>query len=136
MPIQTIQQIYTNNTQTYDFEEDSEPFPHKITQTHQMKVIMDTGATFTMLPGQYEFAWTNKKPCVHTIEGCFKGGGRTDKNTEIGEMHALITLDNGEVRRAIIPEAIAIPMGMANSYLLAATPFLLAAQINLHTSEA
>ena len=41
-------------------------------------------------------------------------------------MHALITLDNGEVRRAIIPEAIAIPQGMANSYLLAATPFLLA----------
>jgi hypothetical protein len=41
-------------------------------------------------------------------------------------MHALITLDNGEVRRTIIPEAIAIPKGMANSYLLAATPFLIA----------
>ncbi len=52
--------------------------------------------------------------------------GRTDKDTEIGEMHALITLDNGEVRRAIIPEAIAIPQGMANSYLLAATPSLIA----------
>jgi hypothetical protein len=44
-----------------------------------MEVIMDTGATFTMLPGQYDFAWTNKKPCVHSIEGCFKEGGRTDK---------------------------------------------------------
>ena len=62
-----------------------------------MEVIMDTGATFTMLPGQYEFAWTSKKPCVHTIEGCFKGGGRTDKNTEIGEMHALIA-NNGQWR--------------------------------------
>jgi hypothetical protein len=27
MPIQTIQQIYTNNTQTYDFEEDSYSIP-------------------------------------------------------------------------------------------------------------
>jgi hypothetical protein len=41
-------------------------------------------------------------------------------------MRALITLDNGEVRRAIIPEAIAIPQGMTNSCLLAATPFLIA----------
>jgi hypothetical protein len=93
-----------------------------------MEVIMDTGATFTTLPGQYDFAWTNMKPCIHTIDGCFKGGGRTDKHTEIGEMHALITLDNGEVRRAIVPEAIAIPQGMANSYLLAAIPFLIASQ--------
>ena len=69
-----IPRVYTNNTQTYDFDDDSAPFPHKSIQTHQMEVIMDTGATFTMLPGQYDFAWTNKKPCVHTIEGCFKGG--------------------------------------------------------------
>jgi hypothetical protein len=86
---------------------------------------MDTGATFTMLPGDYDFAWTNRSPCLHIIEGCFKGGG-TNKDTEMGEMHALITLDNGEVRRAIIPQAIALPPGMANSYLLAVTPFLLA----------
>jgi hypothetical protein len=33
----------------------------------------------------------------------------------MGEMHALITLDSGEVRRAIIPQAIALPQGMANS---------------------
>jgi hypothetical protein len=46
-----------------------------------MEVIMDTGATFTMLPGQYEFAWTNKKPCLHTIEGCFKGGYLQAKQT-------------------------------------------------------
>ena len=78
-----IPRVYTNNTQTYDLDDDSEPFPHKSIQTYQMEVIMDTGATFTMLPGQYDFAWTNKKPCVHTIEGCFKGGGRPDKNTEL-----------------------------------------------------
>ena len=44
----------------------------------------------------------------------------------MGEMHALITLDNGEVRRLMIPQAIAVPQGIANSYLLAATPFLIA----------
>ncbi len=44
----------------------------------------------------------------------------------MGEMHALITLDSGEVRRVIIPQAIALPRGMANSYLLAVTPFLIA----------
>jgi hypothetical protein len=78
-----------------------------------------------MLPSEFDFAWTNKTPCLHTIEGCFQGG-RTTKDTEIGEMHALITLDSGEVRRVIIPQAIALPPGMANSYLLAVTPFLIA----------
>jgi hypothetical protein len=78
-----------------------------------------------MLPSEYDFAWTNKTPCLHTIEGCFQVG-RTTKDTEIGEMHALITLDSGEVRHAIIPQAIALPSGMANSYLLAVTPFLIA----------
>jgi hypothetical protein len=85
---------------------------------------MDKVATFTMLPGEYDFAWTNKTPCLRTIEGCFKGG-RTNKDTEMGEMHALMTLDSSEVRRAIIPQAIALPPGMANIYLLAATPFLI-----------
>ncbi len=44
----------------------------------------------------------------------------------MGEFHALITLDSGEIRRAIIPEAIALPEDIANSYLLATTPFLIA----------
>ena len=78
-----------------------------------------------MMPGQFDYAWTELTPCLHTIEGCFKGVG-TDKDTQMGEFHALMTLDSGEVRRAIIPQAIVLPKEIANSYLLAATPFLIA----------
>ena len=51
--------------------------------THQIDVIFDTGATFSMMPGQFNFAWTALTPCLHTIEGCFKGVG-TDKDTQMG----------------------------------------------------
>jgi hypothetical protein len=78
-----------------------------------------------MLPGQFVFAWSELKPCLHTIEGCFKGVS-TDKETQMGEFHALVTLDSGEVRRAIIPQAIVLPQDIANSHLLATTPFLIA----------
>jgi hypothetical protein len=94
---QTSPTSLTNNTQSYTFNEAVAQPPHTRKTTHQINVIMDTGATFTMLPGSYDFAWTNRSPCLHIIEGCFKGGG-TNKDTEMGEMHALITLDNGEVR--------------------------------------
>ncbi len=40
---------YTNNTQSYEFEEEVLNTDTRIT-THQIEVIMDTGATFTMLP--------------------------------------------------------------------------------------
>ena len=106
--------------QTYDFPE-SLPDNNPSITTHQIDVIFDTGATFSMLPGHFEFAWTELKPCLHTIEGCFKGVG-TDKETQMGEFHALFTLDSGEVRRAIIPQAIVLPQDIANSYLLATTP--------------
>jgi hypothetical protein len=86
---------------------------------------MDTGATFSMLPGHFEFAWTSLKPCLHIIEGCFKGGSTNDQ-TQMGEFHALLTLDSNEVRRIMIPQAISLPLNMANSYLQAATPFLIA----------
>jgi hypothetical protein len=93
--------LYTNNTQSYEFEEKILNTDTRIT-THQIEMIMDTGATFTMLPRQFDFTWTDLKPCLHTIEGCFEGSGTNDE-TEIGEFHALITLDNGETRRLIIP---------------------------------
>ncbi len=107
---------YTNNTQAYEFEEEIDN-PDTLQTTQQLTVIMDTGATFTMLPSQYEIAWTNLTPCLHTIEGCFKGSG-TNTDTKIGEFHALITLGNGETRRLIIPQAIAVPPTLANTYLL------------------
>jgi hypothetical protein len=77
-----------------------------------------------MLPAQFTFAWTNVRPCLHRISGCFKGGEQ-DHN-EIGEFHALLTLDSGETTRAIIPEAILAPAATTNTYLLAHIPLLMA----------
>ncbi len=86
-------EVYTNNVQTYDFPETLPDNNHNIT-THQIDVVFDTGATFSMLPGLFEFAWTELKPCLHTIEGCFKGVG-TDKETQMSEFHALFNLVKG-----------------------------------------
>ena len=115
---------FTNNPQQFGFKEELEEDTKPMT-TYQIDVILDTGATFSMMPAQFDFAWTSLQKCLHTVEGCFKGA-RTDDNTQMGEFHALITLDSGEIRRAIIPQAIALPKHIANSYLLATTPFLIA----------
>ncbi len=48
-------EVYTNNLQTYDFPE-ALPENNPSITTHQIDVIFDTGATFSMLPGQFEFA--------------------------------------------------------------------------------
>jgi hypothetical protein len=44
----------------------------------------------------------------------------------IGEFHALLTLDSGEIKRIIIPECVQIPAGMSSTNLLADTAFLMA----------
>ena len=75
-----------------------------------------------LLPAQFTFAWSNVRPCLHRISGCFKGGEQD--NNEIGEFHALLTLDSGETTRAIIPEAILAPAATTNTYLLAHIPLL------------
>jgi hypothetical protein len=48
---------YTNNTVNYDFTEEAPLQDQRIT-TYQIEVIMDTGATFSMLPENFQFAWT------------------------------------------------------------------------------
>ena len=45
---------------------------------------------------------------------------------QIGEFHGLLKLDNDEVVRLIMPEAIALPPGTSTTYLLSDTQFLLA----------
>ncbi len=44
----------------------------------------------------------------------------------IGEFHALLTLDSGEIKRIVIPERVQIPAGMSSTNLLADTAFLMA----------
>jgi hypothetical protein len=45
---------------------------------------------------------------------------------EIGEFHALLTLDSGETTRVIIPEAILVSTATTNTYFLAHVPLLMA----------
>jgi hypothetical protein len=71
---------YTNNTQTYNFQEEI-PLQEERLTTYQIEVIMDTGATFSMLPGHFHFAWKNLQPCLHTIEGMFQRKQHKRRNT-------------------------------------------------------
>ena len=89
-----------------------------------MDIIYDTGAAISMMPAQYTHAWTNSRPCLHTLTGCFNG--QSESNLMIGEFHALLTLDSGEIKRIIIPECVQIPEGMSSTNLLADTAFLMA----------
>jgi hypothetical protein len=76
-----------------------------------------------MMPAEYHYAWANLRECLHVLTGCFTG--QTESHLQIGEFHAIITLDSGETRRVIIPECIQIPKGMSNTYLLADTACLM-----------
>jgi hypothetical protein len=77
-----------------------------------------------MLPLDFDFVWVNVRDSLHIISGCLK---RTaEKYTQIGEFHALITLDTEKTKRAIIPEAILIPSTRTNTYLLAHASLLMA----------
>jgi hypothetical protein len=120
------QNEHSNNTQeyllntTHSLYENQDP----PVQTQQIDVLHDTGASIKMLPSDFEFAWTNVRASLHTISRCLKG--TAEKYTQIGKFHALITLDTGETKRAIIPEAIVIPSTHTNTYLLAHSPLLMA----------
>jgi hypothetical protein len=87
-------------------------------------VIMDTGAALSMFTGSEPTAWTNLRPCLYSITGCFRGEKHTD--LQMGQFHGIVTLDSGEVVRVIIPESVYIPPEISHSCLLANTPFLMA----------
>jgi hypothetical protein len=61
---------------------------------------------------------------MYTIVGCLVG--ITLNDLQIGEYHGIMTLNNGETVRIIIPEAVQLPPNTAHSNLLANTAFLLA----------
>ncbi len=112
-------QEYTLDTEHSLYENQDKPV-----KTQQIGILHDTGASITMLPSDFEFAWTNVRDSLHIISGCLMG--TAEKYTQIGEFRALITLDRGETKRAIIPEAILVPSTRTNTYLLAHAPLLMA----------
>ena len=120
------QNEHSNNTQEYTLDTEHSLYENqdKAVQAQQIDVLHDTGASITVLPSDFEFAWTNVRDSLHTISGCLKG--TAEKYTQIGKFHALITLDTEEIKRAIIPEAILIPSTRTNTYLLAHAPLLMA----------
>ena len=102
-------------------------YPHQDQPISKQPIdlLYDTGASITMLPLDYTPAWKNLRPCLHQLTGCFAKEGTAD-DLQIGEFHGLLKLDNDEVVRLIIPEAIALPPGTSTTYLLSDTQFLLA----------
>jgi hypothetical protein len=119
------QNEHRNNMQEYTLDTEHSLYENqdKPVKTQQIDILHDTSA-ITMLPSDFEFAWTNVRDSLHTISGCLKG--TAEKYTQIGEFHALITLDTEETKRAIIPEAILITSTRTNTYLLAHAPLLMA----------
>ena len=85
---------------------------------------MDTGAALSMFTGSVTSAWTNLRPCLNSISGCFSGERHSD--LQMGQFHAIMTLDSGEAVRVVVPESVFIPTGLSHSCLLANTPFLMA----------
>jgi hypothetical protein len=117
----------TNNAQEIQLQADHSLYPNQDKPTQQqIDIIYDTRAAISMMPAQYtRHAWTNSRPCLHTLTGCFIG--QSESNLMIGEFHALLTLDSGEIKRIIIiPECVQIPAGMSSTNLLADTAFLMA----------
>ncbi len=47
------------------------PNPPSLPQT--IEVLHDTGASISMLPADFSSAWTNVRPSLHRLSGCFKG---------------------------------------------------------------
>jgi hypothetical protein len=90
------------------------PNQDKPLRTQPIELLYDTGASITMLPLDYAPAWRNLRPCLHQLTGCFTTEG-TYNDLQIGEFHGLIKLDNGEMIRIIIPEAIALPSEMSTT---------------------
>jgi hypothetical protein len=113
-----VQDIILNSPHSL-YHNPDKPLPPQV-----VDVIYDTGAAISMLPEEYTYAWANLRECLHTLTGCF--AGTQESNLQIGEFHGIITLDSGETRRVIIPECIQIPPGLATTYLLADSAFLLA----------
>jgi hypothetical protein len=91
---------------------------------NDIHVIMDTGAALSMFTGSVPSAWTNLRPRLYSITGCFRGERHSDM--QIGQFHGIITLDSGEAVWVVVPESVCIPTGLSHSCLLANTPFLMA----------
>jgi hypothetical protein len=125
-PSPNITETIQNNVQDITIQSDHLLYtnPERPLKPQTIDLIYDTGATISMMPAQYSYAWRNLRDCLHSLAGCFTG--HTKSHLQIGEFHGIITLDSGETRRAIIPECIQIAPGLSNTYLLANTAFLMA----------
>jgi hypothetical protein len=125
-PIYEADEKRHNNVQEISLDTDYYLYqsPDKPLQNQPISIIYDTGAAISMLPADCTHAWRNLRECLHTLTGCF--AGHSESNLMIGEFHGILTLDNNETIRVIIPECIQIPTGLSNTYLLSDSAFLMA----------
>ena len=54
-----------------------------------LHVIMDTGASLSMFTGSMSRAWTNLRPCLYSVTGCFRGERHSD--LQMGQFHGIVT---------------------------------------------
>jgi hypothetical protein len=96
----------TNNVQEVILHTDYHLYPNQdqCLTTQALPFIYDTGAAISMISSDPAWAWTNLRDCMYNIGGCF--AGPTFKDLKMGEYHGVITLDNKEAVRAIIPESV------------------------------
>jgi hypothetical protein len=120
------QHVLHNNAQEIELETSYHLYhnPNQRVTHQQHEFLYDTGAGLTMISGNPAWAWRNLRECMYTLGGCFIG--ITLNDLQIGEYHGIMTLNNGETVRIIIPEAVQLPPNTAHSNLLANTAFLLA----------
>ena len=116
----------TNNVQEINLNTEYSLYPNQdqCLTTQALPFIYDTGAAISMISSDPAWAWTNLRDCMYTIGGCF--AGPTFKNLQMGEYHGILTLDNTEAVRVVIPEAVQLPGHLSHSNLLANTPYLMA----------
>ena len=65
------QNEHSNNAQDYLLDTEhclyENPDKPQHILSHTIEVLHDTGASISMLPSDFDFAWTNTRDCLHTI---------------------------------------------------------------------
>jgi hypothetical protein len=83
-PVRNLTEDDVNPHELYDTP--IQPLPRE-----PIEIIYDSGASITMLPADFHESWTNLRPSLHTISGCFAAEG-THSDILIGEFHGILQL--------------------------------------------
>jgi hypothetical protein len=81
-PIVEALSSQTNNAQEIQLQTEHSLYANPDQPRHtNVEIIYDTGAAISMMSAQHTHAWTNLRPCLHTLTGCFTG--RNEPNLQM-----------------------------------------------------